>query len=145
METKTIEAFVQVGKKQFNFGIVPHVAHEPGELKMEVDAFYMKYTKQAPSMPHYEMEIITLPAEAKGRKFHIHLVNDKQYVCWTGHVPSLEKVHMFFKLWCLGTAWTLLIKIDFRELLGRKDIAGNIKKFEKALEQEGYVFHWKTK
>ncbi len=113
-----------------------HKAKSLSELQLEQE-FYTKWrtTKDFPSFPHYEVEIVDLPGDLDKDKLHIHksLKNQKDFMCWTCDVPSRKYARAVFTLWCIGTSYTILTGEDFAPLV--KDIDPHIKNKKQLAEQ----------
>ncbi len=108
---------------------------------MELEEFYQKWTGSVPEAPHYELQILALPAEAKKLKLHVHAVGNDQFVCWTSRVPDADDAEYVALVWALGSAYTIRASgTPFDKMLYRKDIDGNIKKFRRALEDEYNIY-----
>ena len=111
------------------------------EFVMEPEEFYRKWTGNVPHTPHYELEILSLPPDAKKVKLHIHPVGGQQFVCWTAHVSDADDAEHVALVWALGSAYTIRASgTPFDQFLYRKDIGGNIKKFSEALEREFNIY-----
>jgi hypothetical protein len=138
---KHVRGIVNHYDREFIFEVGMHVANTTDQLCMEQMEYYQKYAGKTPSMPHIELEILTLPSETMGVELHIHPVNDKKFVCWTGHVPDDAQASWVFRIWCLGSIYTVLTGIPFEKYLFDDDIKGDSDAFESALAQEFHLVY----
>ena len=123
------------------FQLALHRRNSQQEFVMEPEEFYQKWTGTVPEAPHYELEIVSLPPDAKKVKLHVHPVGNLQFVCWTSHVPDEDDAEHVALVWALGSAYTIRASgTPFDQLLYRKDIGGNIKKFKDVLEKEFNIY-----
>jgi len=134
--SKEMEIIVRAKGKGLAFLGKFHKAKSLSELQLEQE-FYTKWrtTKDFPSFPHYEVEIVDLPGDLDKDKLHIHksLKNQKDFMCWTCDVPSRKYARAVFTLWCIGTSYTILTGEDFAPLV--KDIDPHIKNKKQLAEQ----------
>lgn len=101
------------------------------------------YTKECapgsiPQGTHYEMELLTpiWGEKVDGMTLHYHQNphTGRYFLCWAGSVPTLSAAKTVFKIWCLGTAFTLHSKEDFEPMVAD----GNIRGFKEKLQKLGF-------
>ena len=133
-----ITGIVHQGKKTFVFEVQPHIAQQADQLFMEQLKFYQKNTGYIlKKFPHIELEIISLPVEAKGiDKIHIHPVGNRKFLRWSGHIKDEKTAHGVFKFWCIGSVHTILTGLKFEYYLYNDEIKGDREKFEAGLQKE---------
>jgi len=96
-----------------------HKAEKLSELLMDPVGFYQKYNwnHQVPVFPHYEMELLTdVWTDDPDRKIHWRESDAKpgmRLVCLAIHIPTIEAAKQLFKVWCAGTAYTMLTGESF--------------------------------
>jgi len=116
-----------------------HKAEAVSELQIEQEEFYKEYRLPAsiPAFPHYEVEILDVPAYSGSGRLHIHksLKNGKNFMCWTADVPTKGYAKAVFTLWCVGTTYTILTGKDFSQYVTEesqiRDQAHLAEEFEK--------------
>jgi|GEM_PF-4370757 len=112
-----------------------HTRKTVDELVMETESFYKKYRgkKDLPSLPHIEVEILNYQSKffsstlaGSKLKLHVHPVNEKHFMCWTGDLNTLEEAKKAWEKWCLGSVWSWFRfnqgddSYDFEQILGDK-------------------------
>lgn len=123
------------------FKFLLHRRESQQEFVMEVEEFYKKWTGSVPEAPHYELQIVALPPDAAKMKLHVHTVGNDQFICWTERIPDQHDAELTAYVWALGSAYTIRASgTPFDKMLYRKDIGGNIKKFEEALVKEFNIY-----
>jgi len=107
-------------------------AENESQLQIEPD-FYIKnsFAHMIPVFPYYEMRILT-PVWGHDEEHKIHWHQSEKYpgmyfVCLTCRVASVEDAKELFKLWCIGTAYTMITGKDFESKL--REVHGNYEKF----------------
>jgi hypothetical protein len=95
------------------------------------ESFYLKWYGSVHQGVHFEMEIYSQEIlkhplmDKKPSPLHVHLSekNGKQYVCWTGPVPTFQYALEMLKAWCVGTVYTMENGKDYATLFnGRPDL-----------------------
>ncbi|MFA5023719.1 MAG: hypothetical protein WC523_02055 [Patescibacteria group bacterium] len=126
---KKIEIIVEVGnngkKLIHKFIGTLHKAENINQLKLEPKEFYEAYSK-LPEFPHFEIELNTDDTSEANppvweheffQKIHFHkLRSNKFFVCWTERLASEKEAINLFRVWCLGTTYTMIKNKDFAEL-----------------------------
>lgn len=109
------------------FHCLVHATTSP-DARMIEPAFYKRWVPQAiPQGPHHELELlleessdlaaITLRHQSPPKlHIHKHPETGKSYVCWTGSLPTVDLAQELFKMWSVGTAYSLVSGKDFSEL-----------------------------
>ena len=96
-----------------------HVANDISQLQLDPDNFYIKEGAQLPDFPHYEIEIYSeesgLLNHEHMKKIHLHQSDKTQadFICWTARISTKEVAQQIFRLWCVGTVFTLINGEDF--------------------------------
>lgn len=105
--------------EEFTFYGTIHCRGDLNQLALDPINFYLKYNKKLPTIPHHEIRIDLDKCGLTGHP-NLHLVHyhhsdrtNLDYVCWTEMMPTAEIAEKTFKIWCLGTAYTLVKGEDF--------------------------------
>lgn len=96
--------------------------------------FYTRFGKGIPSGDHFELELIdTSWRPPENNQIHIHSskLNGRDFVCYPLPIPTLESATEVFRLWCVGTAYTLDHGKSFNSLF-----KGDVAAFLKHMEEE---------
>ena len=112
---------------------VARESNSPAERLIEPE-FYLKGGGSPPQGKHYELELVTpvwQDVNAKLIHFHRSDRNGKNYVCWTGQLPTIKAAQGLFEVWCAGTAYTMATGNDFIPLF-----KGSGEEFLRLLETE---------
>lgn len=104
-----------------------HHSKSSEELLIEPE-FYTRYGKTGiPSDDHYELELVETPWLPQGKHpIHIHhnTRSGRNFVCWPNELRTIEEAKDLFRVWCVGTTYTLIHGNDFVTLF-----EGDFKKF----------------
>ncbi len=95
-----------------------HRATSPAELQMDPKEFYEKFCGSIPQGAHHELELLTdLSTHPYQALIHTHWSAraGKRFVCWTGQLQTETQAISMFRIWCVGTAYTLKHGKDFGE------------------------------
>ena len=67
---------------------------------------------------HFEIELVTEVWKfPNGEHIHYHRTPEgRNFVCWTRHVPTLKAAEELFRMWCVGTTYTIVHGKDFAAL-----------------------------
>ena len=117
---KTIEVRVKTLSQEYWFVVLAHRTENPSERHIEPE-FYAKdgYCHQG---VHYELEIVKSPVWRplpSGTPIHIHRKpgTETDFVCFTGHLQTVEAAKLALKTWAIGTVFTLEYDMDFAPLV----------------------------
>ena len=92
-------------------------ADAPEELSLSVRWFYKRWrkTKDIPSFPHHEVELVNMndfKKLSRGLKLHIHksikAKGKRKFMCYVPDVPTPEAAQLMFKAWCVGTVYSFI-------------------------------------
>ena len=106
----------------YNFNFLIHVSSSPDEQRIEAKEFYLKWAGKIHDGTHHEIQIVSdslinnVDYVKKPSKLHIHpslKFPGEEYMCWTGHLPTIEVALKALELWCAGTIFTLENDKDF--------------------------------
>lgn len=115
------------------FECVAHHSRRKEDLLIGLD-FYTRFGKNGvPTGDHYELELVNTPWLPPGKHpIHIHHCtrSGKNFVCWPNQLSTLEKAQTMFRVWCVGTTYTLITGNDFVSLFD-----GDFKKFINNMEK----------
>ncbi len=105
----------------FKFTGIIHTANKEQDLLLSPEKFYIPFRPEAniPSFPHQEIEIISdLSGLEYSSKLHIHTseINNKRFVCWTEDIKTIEDAKKVFRLWSIGSVYTLITGEDFAQV-----------------------------
>ncbi len=78
--------------------------------------FYEKWCPTAiPQGEHHELELLTDFTAFYKHPLHIHKnpITGKQFMCWTGHVPTITLARKVFEMWGVGMVYTMIHGLDF--------------------------------
>ncbi len=120
-----------------------HIATKDEELNLDLQLFYMTYRSEGDliSFPHHEIEIITdCSGFEHSSKLHIHKSEktNKPFVCWTSDIKTIADAEKVFRLWCVGTVYTLITGNDFATIFYEAKTQDNY--FKKMAEEYKIVF-----
>ncbi len=103
----TVQTFVG----SYDFATIVHCAETPGEQRISPE-FYEKADGVHESV-HHELELVVWPCIPLNAQVHIHTEPTGKYLCYTPQVKTVEEAEDLFKVWCVGTAYTLEEHKDF--------------------------------
>ena len=119
--------------RQTEFTIVAHLSTAVDERLIE-PAFY---TEGVPVGGHHELEVLEPPLWNHAHVAHIHfhrvLATGRNFVCWTGALPTLHAVETVLRIWCVGTAYTMHTGADFGPEYGREPLT-----FIERMDRDGF-------
>ena len=103
---------VRLDGKISDFVCIAHHSRSTGELIMDPVEFYGKNAPggKVPSGSHYEMEFISPPAwnHAHAKAIHTFRINANMHmVCWTGQLKTIKQAMSLFRVWSVGTVFTM--------------------------------------
>jgi len=111
---------VQTPRGNYNFSGEAQLTKNAQSRFIERE-FYEKNCPKGtiPQGDHHEIEllkpIIKRPATTR-LHIHVHPRTKKEYVCWTGSLPTIKAAQSLFRMWCVGTAYALTHDADFAPL-----------------------------
>ena len=126
--------------ENFSLQCIIHRSESPEERAIEA-AFYKQWCPDdtAPKGHHHELEVVD-GAKIKARKrsgaihIHIHPENGKAFVCWTGALPTFESAENLFRMWAVGTVYTLVHDKDFQGIYAKHE--GDTEAFLEEMNRE---------
>ncbi len=93
--------------ERVEFVIAAHASPSTSERLIELPF----YGANPPQGEHHELEVLSpnLREHEHRKKVHMHqsLLNQRDFVCWTGHLPTLDEVRAVLPVWCVGTAYSM--------------------------------------
>ena len=111
-----IQLTVNTPKGKITFRCIPHLSKCKEDLLIEPE-FYVRYSKAGvPFGDHYELELLETPWLPEGaHSIHIHHNphTNRNFVCWPSQLPTIKEAEQMFRVWCVGTAYTLIHGMDF--------------------------------
>lgn len=128
------ELTVSTPSGKTSFECIARHSKKPEDLLIEHDFYIQKGTNGVPNGDHYELELVTTPWLKPGKnKLHIHQnpLSGRNFVCWPNQLRTIEEAQALFRVWCVGTAYTLFSGTDFESLFD-----GNFKKFIDKMNKE---------
>jgi hypothetical protein len=110
--------------KSYTMSCIFHKAEAPNDLLIEED-FYKNFgkDKSVPKGTQYELELVDTAAWmpiTDRPPLHIHVskkANKKHFVCYPSRLASYGEAIELFKVWCVGTVYTLQTRQDFGHLM----------------------------
>lgn len=115
------------GRRSVSIPAEIHEVEAPAGLLIE-KKFYLDFGKNIPEGLHHEMELVEIeswrPTNSSNLHIHQSKINGRQFVCWPKQIPSLAGAIMLFKVWCVGTIYTLETGNDFGPLFDGKNREG---------------------
>jgi len=128
-----IRITVATPNKKIEFHCVAHQSTRKEDLLIEPE-FYARFaTTGVPKGDHFELELTETPWLPQGlNSIHIHLstYSNRNFVCWPNEMPTIEMAVEVFRVWCVGTTYTLIHGKDFVSLFD-----GDLSKFLRTMEQ----------
>jgi hypothetical protein len=116
-------------KSEFTFSVLVHAHTNPEDFHLDPVAFYTKWGKTIPQLPHHEIEIKEPPPEFfDGKGLHVHHSRKNPgylFVCYPQRIASEADALRIFRTWCLGSVATLAEKVDLNTIFAecRNDAA----------------------
>lgn len=121
-EVPTFRILVATPTGRVTFVIAAHLAVMPVQQLIEPD-FYIRFSRSLspPRGPHYELEVLEPVDMGQTEHIHVHVSkkNERKFVCWSGHLPTLQHAKSVLWTWCLGTAYTMVTGENFVLVLNR--------------------------
>jgi hypothetical protein len=110
------EVSIKTPHEDFLIACLCHCSHHPNDRQIEEDFYETQSLAGVPQGTHHEMELMQEPWNRPGLpKLHIHLnpITRKKFVCWSGHLHTLDAAQLIFERWAVGTIYTMLTGKDF--------------------------------
>ncbi len=138
-KTFCLKAEILTGNTVSVFEFRGHVHKQsPIGLILDETQFYSTWG-EVPSGIHHEIEILRPPVwvndnwPARIHTYRPVTDNTRHFVCYPRPIPDERKLEEVIKLWCVGTAYTLLTDNDFQ--LHPLIVAGNKPAFFEEMER----------
>lgn len=133
-------AVVQAEKVEIPFQAIVHQGIGPNGLMID-DDFYNNYAGGVHVGVHHEIQILLPKVWESGDQSKIHIHRSRKdsslpryFVCYPPKIADLAKAEEVFKIWILGTAFTLLTGRDFQEIYTGEN--ANLRNFQEILRRD---------
>lgn len=120
----------------YGFHAIIHECLSLSDLELPIDEFYVRWGQRIPTVPHYEIEIVSPDIEfLREMKAHAQQIDNGQraFVCFPSRIASVEKAEELFRTWCLGTVCGFVEGIDLNVIL--REYKGDHRKMEEGVRE----------
>ena len=100
-----------------------HRSDSPEEQRIDPE-FYIEFASHVHEGSHHEMQLVKSPAFGRVHPeipihVHKHPHKDEHYVCYTPQVKTLDHAREIFRMWCVGTIYSIEEAKDFAPMVGQ--------------------------
>lgn|GEM_PF-2727470 len=95
-----------------------HIRASNKDLYFDSIGFYLEHGKKTLEFPHHEVEILAPDKEfLRERKLHVMGIDDgRVFMCYPRQLRDVEAARAIFRLWALGSVFTMNTKIEFNDI-----------------------------